>query len=101
MASFPSVHHEKPGDPASSISYLMTWQGRKGHSCGQSLLDMMTQITEMTPRLCLDYLSQPGLFLRATGMADPTQVQRVSSEFSRFLGLIERGRKFSGWVEKT
>lgn len=55
----------------------------------------MTQITEMTPSFCLDYLSQPGLFLRTADIASPTRGRLVSSEFSRFLGPVERGRKFS------
>lgn len=73
----------------------MTWQGRKGHFCGQGLLDTMTQITEMTPSVCLDYVSQPGLSLRTADPAGPTHERLVSWEFSRFLGSVERSRKFS------
>lgn len=72
----------------------MTWHGSKGHFGGQGLLDTMTQITQMPPSLCLGDLSQPGLLLRTADMTGPTQGRLVSSEFSRFLGPVERSRKF-------
>lgn len=94
IKSFPSVHAEKLGDSASSAFPLMTWHGSKGHFRGQGLLDTMTQITQMPPSLCLGDLSQPGLLLRTADVTGPTQGRLVSSEFSRFLGPVERSRKF-------
>lgn len=94
IKSFPSVHAEKPRDSASSAFSLMTWQGSKGHFCGQGLLDTMTQITQMPPSFCPGDLSQPGLFLRTADVIGPAHGRLVSSEFSGFLGPVERGRKF-------